>query len=104
MLSLLKRLLGLGPSVDFKQLMANGAVVVDVRTPEEYRSGHLSGAINIPLDRLQGQLTTLKKKNVPVIAVCRSGARSQAAVEILQKNGVEAYNGGAWTSLRAKVA
>lgn len=104
MLSLLKRLLGLGPSVDFKQLMANGAVVVDVRTPEEYRSGHLSGAINIPLDRLQGQLTTLKKKNVPVITVCRSGARSQAAVEILQKNGIEAYNGGAWTSLRAKVA
>ncbi len=104
MLSLLKRLLGIGPSVDFKQLMANGAVVVDVRTPEEYRSGHLSGAINIPLDRLQGQLTTLKKRNAPVITVCRSGARSQVAVEVLEKNGIEAYNGGAWTSLRAKVA
>lgn len=104
MLSLLKRLLGLGPKIDFQQLLANGAVVVDVRTPEEYRSGHIKGAINIPLDRLPGQLAALRRKSAPIIAVCRSGARSQAAVEILRKNGIEAYNGGPWTSLRTQVA
>lgn len=104
MFSLLKRLLGLGSDVDFKQLLARGAVVIDVRTPEEFRSGHLQGAINIPLDRLQGQLTTLKKKNAPVITVCRSGARSGAAADILRKNGLEVYNGGGWTSLRSRIA
>ncbi len=104
MFSLLKRLLGLGPDVDFQQLVARGAIVIDVRTPEEFRSGHLRGAINIPLDHLQSQLTTLKKKNAPLITVCRSGARSKAAADILRKNGLEAYNGGGWTSLRSKIA
>ncbi len=101
MISLLKRLLGIEPKADFKQLLSSNAVVVDVRTPEEFRAGHLPGAVNIPLDRLQSHLSDLKKRNTPVIAVCRSGARSQAATEILQKNGIEAYNGGSWTSLRA---
>ncbi len=58
MFSLLKRLLGIGSSVDFRQLLAKGAVIVDVRTPEEFRSGHLAGAINIPLDRLPSQIAT----------------------------------------------
>ncbi len=101
MISLLKRLLGIEPKVDFKQLLSSNAVVVDVRTPEEFRAGHLPGAVNIPLDRLPNHVSDLKKRNAPVIAVCRSGARSQAATEILQKNGIEAYNGGSWTSLRA---
>ncbi len=104
MLQWLKSLFGLGPRVDFKQLLRDGALVVDVRTPEEFRSGHLQGAVNIPLDRLPSQVSTLHKKGIPVIAVCRSGARSQAAVELLRKNGIEAYNGGAWTSLRAQVS
>jgi rhodanese-related sulfurtransferase len=92
MISLLKRLLGLGPKVDFKQLLSNNAVVVDVRTPEEFRAGHLPGAVNIPLDRLPNHVSDLKKRNTPVIAV------------ILQKNGIEAYNGGSWTSLRARLS
>ncbi len=104
MFSLLKRLLGIGPSVDFGQLLAKGAIVVDVRTPEEFRSGHLPGAINIPLDRLPSQMAALRKKNAPIITVCRSGARSGAAVDLLRKNGLEAYNGGPWTSLRAQIA
>ncbi|MCS6929211.1 MAG: rhodanese-like domain-containing protein [Saprospiraceae bacterium] len=103
MLSLLRRWLGLGPKVNFKELIEQGAVVVDVRTLEEYRAGHLSGSINIPLDHLPNQIAALKRKDALVITVCRSGMRSRLAAELLSKHGIKAYNGGAWTSLRPKL-
>ncbi len=61
-------------------------------------------SLTLSLDRLPSQIATLKKRNTPVITVCRSGARSGAAVDLLRKNGLEAYNGGPWTSLRAQIA
>ena len=52
MLNLLKNLLGMGPKVDLKELMNNGAQIIDVRTPSEFAGGHLKGAINLPLQTL----------------------------------------------------
>jgi phage shock protein E len=104
MLKFLKSLFGGASDVDFKNLIAAGAVVVDVRTPEEFKSGHVSGSINIPLDQIASKLAMLKNKKVPIIAVCRSGARSGAAVGLLKKNGVEAYNAGPWNRLHAQIA
>ena len=48
-------------SVDFKELMQNGAVIVDVRTPAEYNSGHIKGSINMPLQSLNNTMNKLKK-------------------------------------------
>lgn len=100
MLNFLKSLFGGAPAADFKSLIASGALVVDVRTVQEYQSGHLPGSVNIPLDQLAGKISALKKKNTPIITVCRSGARSGAAVGMLKGNGIEAYNGGAWGNLK----
>ena len=55
MLNTLKNLLGFGPKVDFAELVKQGAVIVDVRTPGEYAGGHIKGSMNIPLQSLSGQ-------------------------------------------------
>lgn len=103
MLQLLKYLLGLGPSVNYKELLANGATIVDVRSKGEYQSGHIKNSINIPLDTLQSQLSKIKKDK-PVITCCASGMRSAAAKSVLKSAGfTEVYNGGGWSSLQNKI-
>jgi len=96
---MLKQLLGLGPKVDTAALIANGAVILDVRTREEYASGHVKGSINIPLDMLSQKMKELPKET-PIITCCASGMRSASAKSILQNNGFkEVYNGGSWRSI-----
>lgn len=92
-----------GKTEDFQALKEEGAVVLDVRTPAEFESGHISGSINIPLDRLSTQLAGLKKDGKTIIAVCRSGNRSAMAVAQMKAAGIKAYNGGAWGSFQGKV-
>jgi phage shock protein E len=88
------------PAVDYAELVKNGAVIVDVRTPGEFAQGHIKGSVNIPLDMIRSRVSELKKKNKPVITCCRSGARSGSAKSILTEAGIECYNGGAWDSLQ----
>jgi rhodanese-related sulfurtransferase len=104
MLNILKKIFGAGQSVNFKDLTGKGAVVVDVRTVAEFRTGHIKNAVNVPLDKISTELSLIKKINKPIIAVCRSGSRSSIAVNILKKAGIEAYNGGAWDMLKRKIA
>jgi rhodanese-related sulfurtransferase len=91
------------PAVDFSELVRNGALIVDVRTPGEFAQGHIKGAVNIPLDSIRSRVAELKAKNKPVITCCRSGARSGSAKTILTEAGVECYNGGAWDSLQSNL-
>lgn len=102
MLQLLKNLFGLSP-VDFKELLRNGAQLVDVRTKAEYQQGHLKGSVNIPLNILSNQTSKLKKDK-PIITCCASGMRSAQGKNILKSNGFnEVYNGGGWMSLQNKI-
>lgn len=103
MLTLLKKIFG-GSSVNFKELVSNGAVIVDVRSTGEYKAGHIQGSKNFPLDNIRSKVNELKKLGKPVITVCRSGARSGVAKGILKSAGLEVYNGGAWISLKNKIA
>lgn len=102
MLGFLKKLFG-GTTVDFKELVNNGAIIVDVRSPGEYKTGHIKGSKNFPLDSIRSKVNDLKKTNKPVITVCRSGARSGMAKGILKSAGIEVYNGGPWFSLQNKI-
>ena len=103
MISTIKKILGIGPSVNYTELMEKGAIIVDVRTAGEYQSGHIKGSINIPLQNLQGQLSKLKKDK-PIITCCASGMRSASAKSMLSSNGfAEVYNGGGWYSLNRKI-
>jgi rhodanese-related sulfurtransferase len=84
---------------DLENIIANGALIVDVRTKEEYKEGHIEGSLNIPLDEI-GKAMFWLIKDVPMVIVCASGSRSAHAVMILKANGFEkVYNGGAWDSL-----
>ena len=104
MINKLKNMFNIGPKADFKELARLGAQIIDVRTPEEYRSGHIQGSLNIPLSNLSGNLSKIKK-NKPVITCCASGMRSATAKSILKASGFsEVYNGGGWFSLQHKIS
>lgn len=102
--SFFSKLFGSTQQPDFKALLSQGAVIIDVRTQSEFQSGHLRGSQNIPLDRVQAKVSELKKKNKPVITVCMSGSRSRMAEGILRRAGVEAYNGGPWFRLESRLS
>lgn len=102
MFGLLRKIFG-GTSVNFRELVKNGALIIDVRTPGEYKSGHIQGSKNYPLDSIRTKVNDLKKSGKPVITVCRSGTRSGIAKGILKSSGIEVYNGGPWTSLKNKI-
>ncbi len=61
-------------------------LLIDVRTPEEFASGHISGAVNIPLDSLQNRLSEVPQDEA-VVVYCRSGNRSSQAARILEQAG-----------------
>ncbi|MBI1341931.1 MAG: rhodanese-like domain-containing protein [Terrimonas sp.] len=104
MLATLKKWMGFGPSIDFAALTSRGAQIIDVRTESEYKSGHIRGSLNIPLNTLQSKLSKLKKDR-PVITCCASGMRSASAKSILKAKGfTEVYNGGSWMGLQNKLA
>ena len=66
------------------------AVVVDVREPEEFAAGHVTGAKNVPLCQLEQKLPgAVKNKSLPLLLVCASGARAQRAVAMAKKLGYE---------------
>lgn len=103
MLNLIKSIFGIGPKVDYKELLKNGAQIIDVRSKGEYSSGHIKGSLNIPLDSLSNNLNKIKKDK-PIITCCASGIRSASAKSILKSKGYsEVYNGGGWYSLKAKI-
>jgi phage shock protein E len=99
MITLLKKLFGKTSSPDFSTLIAEGALILDVRTRNEYAGGHLKNSMNIPLNELPAQLKKLKKEKT-IITCCASGMRSSSAKNILQSNGFIAYNGGSWMRLK----
>lgn len=99
----IKQLFGLSPRVDYQNLRTRGAQIIDVRSPGEYKAGHIEGSVNIPLQTISTQLSRIRKDK-PVITCCASGMRSGSAKSILSANGYpEVYNGGGWMSLQSKL-
>ena len=64
-----------------------GAVIVDVRTPMEFKQGHVEGARNIPLDAIGSIQKHIADKEAPVYLYCASGARSGSALRELRRMG-----------------
>lgn len=80
----------------------DNAVLLDVRTKEEYSDGHIEDSVNIPLDAIMSVESVVKDKDTPLFVYCFSGARSGQAVSILKRmgyndvtniGGISAYSG-----------
>lgn len=104
MINTIKNLLGLGNPIDYKELLKSGGVIVDVRSPQEFKSGNISGSKNYPLNELDKHVAKLKNKDQAIIACCASGMRSGSAKSILKSKGyTQVYNGGGWRNLAGKI-
>lgn len=82
----------------------DGAVLLDVRTAEEYSEGHIESSVNLPLDKIMTVKNIIKDKSTPLYVHCLSGSRSEQAVSYLKRigytnakniGGISAYNGKA---------
>ncbi|MFD2568503.1 rhodanese-like domain-containing protein [Pseudotenacibaculum haliotis] len=82
-----------------QEYLNNGAVVLDVRTHQEWNEGHSEGAKHVVLNTIPDHLEEIKSLDKPVIAVCKSGGRSQSATDFLKQNGVDVINGGPWQNV-----
>lgn len=73
-----------------RALVQQGALLLDVRTPGEFASGHVPGAVNVPVQELEQKWASLKvPADRPVVVYCRSGARSARAKSMLESYGVK---------------
>ncbi len=77
-------------------IQENKGTIVDVRTPEEFNSRHVAGAINIPLQEIIQRVDELKNLKTPLILCCASGNRSGQAHHYLSQQGIDCHNGGSW--------
>lgn len=84
--------------MDIKEILrAEASNVIDVRTVEEFRGGHVFGSLNIPLDEIPDRIEEIKQMRPPLIFCCASGGRSGQVAEFLTQQGlVDVYNGGGW--------
>ena len=98
----LKQLFGIGPTVDLAGLIRDGAIVLDVRTPDEFEKAHFTGALNIPIETLRDNLHRLPK-DATIIACCNDGSKSWYAKNLLDASGYpRVYDIGNWLKLRQK--
>lgn len=80
------------------------AVLLDVRTLQEYREGHIPGSVNVPLQSIDEIISVVENKETPLFVYCRSGARSRQATAILQQMGyVNARNIGGIISYKGEL-
>jgi len=84
----------IGPASEQSDAVGTGlgstTVLLDVRSAEEYASGHLKGAVNIPHDRILELIgTAASDKSTPIILYCRSGRRADTALNALKSAGYE---------------
>ena len=87
-----------------EEMIKNGAVVIDVRTREEFQGGHVAGSKNIPLSELEKNIDKIKAMDKPIVLCCASGGRSAQAKSILKSKGlVDCENGGGWMRVNSCV-
>jgi len=81
-------------------LIRKGAIILDVRTEKEFKTGHIEGSVNISLGTIRERYTELDRDKT-YITVCSHGLRSVKAEKILKERGfMHVHNGGAWSDLQ----
>ncbi len=86
--------------VPLRQMLQDGGVIVDVRTPCEFIGGHITGAWNCPAEDLNVYLDIIRKWDKPVIVCSADDRRSFHAARRLKQLGIAAFDGGSWDELQ----
>ena len=87
-----------------KSKQNNGAIIIDVRSPQEYEEGHIPNAILIELDKIEDIVDIISDKNKKIYLYCRSGRRSQIAADIVNKLGyINVINIGGILDYKGKI-
>lgn len=86
-----------------KEMIQSGAVIIDVRSPEEFQGGHVAGSKNIPLQSIKSRLDEIKKIDKPIVLCCASGNRSGQAAAFLKQEGINCENGGGWMQVNGMI-
>lgn len=84
---------------EIQNYLKKDAIILDVRTKVEWDEGHIEGAKHIVLNSIPDHIDRIKGFQKPIIAVCKSGGRSQSATDYLSQNGLDIINGGPWENV-----
>ncbi len=77
-----------------RRLVADGALLVDVRSPREFANGHLPGAVNVPIDEFERHVDELLEPHRPLVLYCAAGVRCNKAAVHLEQAGAEVHQLG----------
>jgi phage shock protein E len=89
-------ILGIGNKI--KDLLRNGAVIIDVRTAHEFDHGKIKDSVNIPVDRMSINLERIRSMHKPIIICGYSHSGNEKSISTLKANNIkQVYNGGSWT-------
>lgn len=88
MFKLFKKTTGISVN-ELQAKLDQNTILLDVRTPQEYKADHIPVAKNVPLDKIEGYKPKQKSE---IFVICQSGMRSKKAAQILEKNGYDAVN------------
>ena len=89
--------------VDFRALLRRGAILLDVRTEEEFAGRHLPGAINIPYENIDQNIPAIKAWDQLVLVYGADDQRSRIAVRRMRNHGIRAYDAGSRDCLQEKL-
>ena len=91
-------------TTDYKSIINDGGIIIDVCTEAEFYTGHIQNPLNIPLCVLNSKLDYLKNKDQEIINCCASVMRNEVAQKLLSAKGYcNVLNGGGWSNLESKL-
>ena len=87
------------PDNNTEKFIEDGAIIIDVRTESEFKSGNIENSINVPLKDLIYRVNEFSKEK-KYITVCTVGMKAESAKKFFERKGFQVLNGGRWSSLK----
>ena len=87
------------PDNNIQKFIKDGAIIIDVRTESEFKSGNIENSINVPLKDLIYRINEFSKEK-KYITVCTIGMRAESAKKFFKRKGFQVLNGGRWSSIK----
>jgi len=91
------------PDEKIQQMLNDGAVIIDVRSPGEFSGGHVAGSQNVPLQEVAARLEVFREIGKPIVLCCATGNRSGQAANFLKAQGIDCENGGGWMQVNGMI-